>query len=89
MVIPETEKSYTLYIDASKEGLGAVLMQENRVGAYASRKLKPPECNYPTYDLELAAIVFAFKKWRHYLYRASYEIFTDHKSVKYIFTRRT
>jgi hypothetical protein len=56
--------------------------------AYASRKLKVHEVNYPTHDLELAAIIFALKKWRHYLYGASYEVFTDHKSLKYIFTQK-
>ena len=78
LVLPMVGKDYVLYTDASKEGLGGVLMQEGRVVAYASRKLKPHEANYPTHDLELAAIVFALKKWRHYLYGASYEIFTDH-----------
>jgi hypothetical protein len=63
-------------------------MQEKKVIAYASRKLKTHEVNYPTHDLELAAIAFALKKWRHYLYRANYEVFTDYKSLKYIFTQK-
>jgi hypothetical protein len=82
----EEGKTYALYADASKEGLGAVLMQDSKVIAYASRKLKTYKVNYPTHDLELAAIVFALKKWWHYLYGAKYEVFTDRKSLKYIFT---
>ncbi|GKF96796.1 retrotransposon protein, putative, ty3-gypsy subclass, partial [Tanacetum coccineum] len=57
-----------IYSDASKKGLGCVLMQHGKVIAYASRQLKPYEVNYPTHDLELAAVVFALKIWRHYLY---------------------
>ncbi|XP_021717296.1 uncharacterized protein LOC110685141 [Chenopodium quinoa] len=68
--------------------LGCVLMQSQRVIAYASRQLKPYEGNYPTHDLELAAIVFALKIWRHYLYGVTYRIFMDHKSLKYIFTQK-
>ncbi|GJY82422.1 retrotransposon protein, putative, ty3-gypsy subclass [Tanacetum coccineum] len=59
-----------------------------KVIAYASRQLKPYEVNYPTHDLELAAVVFALKIWRHYLYGEACDIFTDHKSLKYIFTQR-
>ena len=61
-------------------------MQHGRAVAYASRQLKDHEKNYPTHDLELAAVVFALKIWRHYLYGEQFEIFTDHKSLKYIFT---
>ena len=77
-----------MYSDASLQGLGCVLMQNERVVAYASRQLKPHEKNYPTHDLELAAIIFALKIWRHYLYGQTFEIFTDHKSLKYIFTQK-
>jgi hypothetical protein len=84
--LPEEGKPYVLYTEAAKEGLGAVLMQEKKVIAYASRKLKVHEVNYPTHDLELAAIVFTLKKWRHYLYGADYKVLMDHKSSKYIFT---
>ena len=63
-------------------------MQKGRVVAYASRQLKKHEENYPTHDLELAAVVFALKLWRHYLYGESLEVFFDHKSLKYIFTQR-
>jgi len=63
-------------------------MQDGKVIAYASRQLKTHEQNYPTHDLELAAVVFALKIWRHYLYGKSCDIFTDHKSLKYIFTQK-
>jgi hypothetical protein len=62
-------------------------MQDNRVIAYASRALRPHEQNYPTHDLELAAVVHALKIWRHYLMGAHCNIYTDHKSLKYIFTQ--
>ncbi|GKE26143.1 putative nucleotidyltransferase, ribonuclease H, partial [Tanacetum coccineum] len=78
---------YQIY-SASKKGLGCVLMQHGKVIAYASRQLKPYEENYPTHDLELAAVVFALKIWRHYLYGETCDIFTDHKSLKYIFTQK-
>ena len=86
--LPVSGKRYTVYTDASQIGLGGVLMQEGRVIAYASRQLKSHQQNYPTHDLELAAVVFALKTWRHYLYGESCDIFTDHKSLKYIFTQR-
>ncbi|KAL4032759.1 hypothetical protein IC575_005841 [Cucumis melo] len=63
-------------------------MQQGKVAAYASRQLKSHEQNYPTHDLELAAVVFALKIWRHYLYGEKIQIFTDHKSLKYFFTRK-
>ena len=68
-------------------GLGCVLMQDGRVIAYASRQLKKHEVNYPTHDLELAAVFHALKIWRHYLLGNKVHIFTDHKSLKYIFTQ--
>ncbi|XP_075521471.1 uncharacterized protein LOC142554687 [Primulina tabacum] len=68
LILPEDGKNFTVYSDASKGGLGCVLMQEGQIIAYASRQLKPYEKNYPTHDLELAAVVFALKIWRHYLY---------------------
>ncbi|KAL4020645.1 hypothetical protein IC575_019426 [Cucumis melo] len=77
-----------IYSDASKKGLGCVLMQQGKVVAYASRQLKSHEQNYPTHDLELAAVVFALKIWRHYLYGEKIQIFTDHKSLKYFFTQK-
>ena len=79
---PTSEKEYTLYSDASGIGLGCVLMQDGKVVAYAFRKLKPYEKNYPTHDLELAAVEFALKIWRHDLYGEKCRIYTDHKSLK-------
>ncbi|KAG8503511.1 hypothetical protein CXB51_001474 [Gossypium anomalum] len=67
---------------------GCVLMQEGKVVAYASRQLKPHEGNYPTHDLELAAVIFALKIWRHYLYGERCIIYTDHKSLKYLLTQK-
>ena len=78
---------FSVYIDALGTGLGAVLMQDGRVVAYASRQLKKHEQNYPVHDLKLATVVMALKMWRHYLYGARFEIFTDHKSLKYVFTQ--
>ena len=68
--------------------MGCVLMQNGRVVAYASRQLKKHEQNYHTHDLEMAVVVFVLKIWRHYLYGVTYEIYTDHKSLKYIFQQR-
>ncbi|KAL0541249.1 hypothetical protein IC582_021291 [Cucumis melo] len=81
-------RRFVIYSDASKKGLGCVLMQQGKVVAYASRQLKNHEQNYPTHDLELAAVVFALKIWRHYLYGEKIQIFTDHKSLKYFFTQK-
>ena len=81
-------KEYVIFSDASLNGLGCVLMQEGKVVAYASRQLKPHEKNYPTHDLDLAAIVFALKIWRHYLYGEKCFIYTDHKSLKYLPSHR-
>jgi hypothetical protein len=86
LILPSSKEGFVVYSDASHSGLGCVLMQQGKVIAYASRQLKNHERNYPTHDLELAAIVFALKIWRHYLYGARCEIYTDHKSLKYIFT---
>jgi hypothetical protein len=84
---PDSNKPFDVYCDASGTGLGCVLMQDNRVIAYASRELRPHEQNYPTHDLELAAVVHALKMWRHYLMGTHCNIFTNHKSLKYIFTQ--
>ncbi|KAL5547540.1 hypothetical protein UlMin_002771 [Ulmus minor] len=88
LAIPSGNDGFVIYSDASKMGLGAVLMQHGRVIAYASRQLKDYEKNYPTHDLELVAVVFALKIWRHYLYGVHCEIYTDHKSLKYFFTQK-
>jgi hypothetical protein len=84
---PDIEKSFDVYCDASGIGLECVLMQEGRVIAYASRQLRRHEEHYPTHDLELAAVVHALKIWRHYLLGNVCHIYTDHKSLKYIFTQ--
>jgi ribonuclease HI len=88
LCLPDMEKEFQVYCDASRQGLGYVLMQGGRVAAYASRQLKKHETNYPTHDLELASIVHALKTWRHYLMGKRCEVFTDHKSLKYIFTQK-
>ena len=85
---PTCGREYVIFSDASLNGLGCVLMQEGKVIAYASRQLKPHEKNYPTHDLELAAIVFALKIWRHYLYGEKCFIYTNHKSLKYLPSQR-
>ena len=84
LIVSEKGQVYILYCDASKDGLGCVLMQ--RVVAYGSRQLKNHEQNYPTHDMELATIVFSMKIWHHYLYGEQFKVFSYHKSQKYIFT---
>jgi hypothetical protein len=84
---PDSGMPFDVYCDAFGTGLGCVLMQDNQDIAYASRALRPHEQNYPTHDLELAAVVHALKMWRHYLMGTHCNIFTDHKSLKYIFTQ--
>ena len=86
LTLPTPGIEYVVYSDASKQGLGCVLMQEGRVIAYALRQLKKHETNYPTHDLELVAVVFALKIWRHYLYGETCRIFTYHNSLKYLLT---
>ena len=88
LTLPEGNEGFEVYNDASYQGLDCVLMQHKRVVAYTSRQLKKHELNYPTHDLELAVVIFALKTWRHYLYGATCQIFTDHKSLKYLFTQK-
>ncbi|KAA0067484.1 ty3-gypsy retrotransposon protein [Cucumis melo var. makuwa] len=88
LTVPDGSGNFVIYSDASKKGLGCVLMQQGKVVAYASRQLKIHEQNYPAHDLELAAVVFALKIWRHYLYGEKIQIYTDHKSLKYFFTQK-
>jgi hypothetical protein len=81
LILLDVHKPFSVYCDASYTGLGCVLMQERRVVAYSSRQLKIHEKNYPTHDLELAAVVHALKTWRHYLYGQKCDIYIDHKSL--------
>jgi ribonuclease HI len=83
----KVHEKISVYCDACYTGLGCVLMQEGRVVAYSSRQLKVHEKNYPIHDLELAAVVHALKTWRHYMYGQKCDVYTDHKSLKYIFTQ--
>ncbi|GKD38213.1 putative reverse transcriptase domain-containing protein [Tanacetum coccineum] len=84
LALPEGSEKFMVYCDASHKGLGTILMQKENVIAYASRQLKVHEKNYTTHDLELAAVVFALKMWRHYMYGTKCVMFTDHKSLQYI-----
>ncbi|GJU63348.1 hypothetical protein Tco_1245183 [Tanacetum coccineum] len=88
LALPEGSEDFIVYCDASKKGLGAVLMQREKVIAYASRQLKIHEKNYTTHDLELGAVVFALKIWRHYLYGTKCTVFTDHKSLQHILDQK-
>ncbi|KAA3485201.1 integrase [Gossypium australe] len=84
LVQPESNKEFVIFNDASLNVLGCVFMQEGKVIAYASKQLKLHEKNYPTQDLELVAIVFALRIWRHHLFGEKCHIFTDHKSLKWL-----
>ncbi|GJU71432.1 hypothetical protein Tco_1262837 [Tanacetum coccineum] len=88
LALPEGSKNFVVYCDASHKGLGAVLMQKEKVIAYASRQLKIHEKNYTTHDLELGVVVFALKMWRHYLYGTKCVVFTDHKSLQHILDQK-
>nr|XP_033513291.1 uncharacterized protein LOC117277957 [Nicotiana tomentosiformis] len=88
LTLPSPTGKFVIYCDASRVGLGCVLMQNDKVIVYASRHLKNHERNYPTHELELATIIFALKVWRHYLYGEQCDIYTDHKSLQYIFKQK-
>nr|GEV38981.1 putative reverse transcriptase domain-containing protein [Tanacetum cinerariifolium] len=88
LALPDGQEDFVVYCDASRLGLGCVLMQRVKVIAYASRQLKIHEKNYTTHDLELGAIVFAFKIWIHYLHGKKSVIYTDHKSLQHIFSQK-
>ncbi|GJU42347.1 putative reverse transcriptase domain-containing protein [Tanacetum coccineum] len=88
LALPEGNNDFFVYCDASLQVLGAVLMQREKVIAYASRQLKPHKENYTTHNLELGAVVFALKIWRHYLYGTKCTMFTDHKSLQHILDQK-
>nr|GEV66968.1 putative reverse transcriptase domain-containing protein [Tanacetum cinerariifolium] len=88
LALPEGTKNFIVYCDASLKGYGAVLMQREKVIAYASRLLKKHKENYTTHDLELGAVVFALRLWRHYLYGTKCTVYTDHKSLQYILDQK-
>ena len=88
LALPYEKGEFVIYSNASHKGLGCVLMQHGKVIAYASRQLKEYKVRYPTHDFDMTTIVFALKIWRHYLYGERCEIYTDHKSLKYIFTQK-
>ncbi|GKE89585.1 putative reverse transcriptase domain-containing protein, partial [Tanacetum coccineum] len=88
MALPKGREDFIVYCDTSIKGLGFVLMQREKVIAYASRQLKIHEKNYITYDLELGAVVFALKIWRNYLYRTKCTVFTDYKSLQHILDQK-
>ncbi|GJW83717.1 putative reverse transcriptase domain-containing protein [Tanacetum coccineum] len=88
LALPEGSENFVVYCDASHKGLGAVLIQKEKLIAYASRQLKIHKKNYTTHDLELGAVVFALKMWRHYLYGTKYVVFTDHKSLQHILDQK-
>jgi hypothetical protein len=87
LVMPNMEKSFSIYCDTSGQGLGCVLMQDGHVIVHASQQLRKHEVNYLTHNLELAVVVQALKIWRHYLMRKRCELYMDHKSLKYVFTQ--
>jgi len=89
LCIADPNKDYVVCTDASKEGVGGVLMQEGRVIAYESRKLKEHEQKYSAYDLELAAVIHALKMWRHYLLGRKFLLLTDHHSLTNYFSQPT
>ncbi|GJT32720.1 putative reverse transcriptase domain-containing protein [Tanacetum coccineum] len=88
LALPEGSEDFIAYCDASIKGLGSMLMQRDKVIAYVSRQLKIHEKNYTTHDLELGAVVFALKIWRHYLYGTKCTVFTDHKSLQHILNQK-
>ena len=88
LTLPEGTQGVVVYCDASRVGLGCVLMQNGKVIAYASKQLKVHKGNYPTHDIELVAVVFSLNIWHHFLYVVYVDKFTDHNSVQYVFTQR-
>jgi hypothetical protein len=87
LILPDMSKKFDIYCDALRQGLGCVLMQDGQVVSYGSRELRKHEEYFPTHDLELAAVFHALGRWRYYLIGHRCEIYSDHKSLKYIFTQ--
>ena len=85
--LPDFDKTFEVIVDACGQGIGGILQQDRHPIAYESRQLRIHEKNYPTHDLELLAVIYALKKWRHYLLSQTFELVTDHKSLKWIFTQ--
>jgi hypothetical protein len=88
LVMLDLQKGFDIYCDACRQGLGCVLTQEGDVIAYVSRQLRKHELKYPNHDLELVAVVHALKIWRHYIMGTKLQVYTDHKSLNYIFTQK-
>ena len=88
LTLPDGTKGFLVYCDESQVGLGCVLMQHGKVVAYASGKLMVHERNYPTHDLEVAVVVFSLKIWRNYLYGVHVDVYTNHKTLQYVFTQK-
>src|SRR5262249_32817954 len=88
LVLAFGEGNFIVYCDSSRVGLGCVLMQNMNVIAYISRQLRKHERNYPSRDLKMAIVIFALNIWRHYLYGSTFEMYIDHKSLKYMLTQK-
>ena len=87
LALPSSMEGYVIYNNASLKDLDCILIQHMKVVTYASRQLRPYEENYLTHDLEFATVVYALKIWKHYLYEVKFEVFKDHKSIKYVPTQ--
>lgn len=88
LCLPAIKRTFQVYCDASHQGFRCVLMQDGRVVSSASRQLRKHEVNYLTHNLEFVSVVHALKQWRHYLLGNTFDVFTDHKNLKYIFTQK-
>ncbi|WMV19090.1 hypothetical protein MTR67_012475, partial [Solanum verrucosum] len=88
LTLSEGTEGFVVYCDALRVTLSGVLRQNRKVIAYTSRPLKIHERNYPTHDLELVVVVFVLNIWRHYLYSVYVDVFTDHKSLQYVFSQK-
>ena len=88
LTLPDPYRPFEVYCDASRKGLGCVLMQNRNIVVFTSRQLKPHEINYLTHDLELVAVVFSLKIWKCHIYEIKFKVFSDHKSLKYLFDQK-